>query len=791
MRYERDLPIGLKLGLTVVGALMLLGTMAWMALSTTDQLRRLQDRVATTTGFERQIKDALIAAQDLRVISQEVPQQQAVGGLNEVKARAEQAVAAARKALEQAQASLADQTVRRNLAESLGGVDAFGAALAQEVALRTTMLTTRQKRLFQSRPMYETSLHTLQDDLQRGSAGTSGVDAVRAGEGAQTSVSAPLEQARQDLSSYALAMERLQNSALMFLATGNSIAANEVHDAADTAEARMKSLLDSAIDDSVKGDARMVGLLGKGVAQAAAELIEQQRKLEALTRTEIAAASQTMANGVGAAVQALTRQAEEVHAEADRAASASRRQMLLFVVGIAVLLSTTGAFVTWLITAPIRGLTGTMQALAGGDDAVRVGHAGRKDEIGRMAAALETLRRAMQEAFVRGQMIEQMPIGVMRAEAAGARRITYLNPAAKELLGLVQAHLPASKDGLQGQSLRVFERDPAALDAVLAAPQGLPHRDTLCFGEETLARTISEIRGRDGARVGLMLAWHRMTGQVRLADQFERSVGAIAGAVGERARVMTETARALGEAASDAGARSNAMSLATDQASSSVSAVAAGAEELAASIAEIGRQVADSAAIARQAVEEATATDRSMAGLSEAAGRIGDVVRLIGDIAGQTNLLALNATIEAARAGDAGKGFAVVAAEVKSLATQTAKATGEIGAQIGAMQEATSRTVAALRSIGATIQRMHDISASIASAVEQQDSATREIAGAVQQAATGTAEVGSNIAVVTDAVMHTGAEAKRVLAAASELGEQSEALKREVNEFLHAMQQAA
>jgi methyl-accepting chemotaxis protein len=254
---------------------------------------------------------------------------------------------------------------------------------------------------------------------------------------------------------------------------------------------------------------------------------------------------------------------------------------------------------------------------------------------------------------------------------------------------------------------------------------------------------------------------------------------------------MTETARALGAAATDAGARSNAVTLASDQATGSVNAVAAGAEELAASIAEISRQVTDSATIARQAVTEADATDRCMSGLSEAAGRIGDVVRLIGDIAGQTNLLALNATIEAARAGDAGKGFAVVASEVKSLATQTAKATGEIGTQITAMQTATAQAVGALRSISGTIQRMADIAGTIAVSVEQQGGATREIAGAVQQAAAGTSEVSSNIGLVTAAVTHTGSEAQRVLGAAEELGAQSDTLKAEVNAFLQEMRQAA
>jgi methyl-accepting chemotaxis protein len=229
------------------------------------------------------------------------------------------------------------------------------------------------------------------------------------------------------------------------------------------------------------------------------------------------------------------------------------------------------------------------------------------------------LQRAMREAFLRGQMIEQIPIGVMHVEAAGDHRITYLNPAARDLLGLVQSHLELPSagpragprdglgEGLQGGSVDIFDRDRDALRARLEAPHSLPYRDQLSLGDETLARTISEIRDRGNARAGMMVIWHRLTGQVRLTDQFEGTVGRIAAAVGERAETMTETARALGTAATDAVARSHSVTVAADQATASVNAVAAGAEQLAASIAEIGRQVTGSANVAGQAVTEAAA----------------------------------------------------------------------------------------------------------------------------------------------------------------------------------------
>src|SRR6185295_14281791 len=158
-----------------------------------------------------------------------------------------------------------------------------------------------------------------------------------------------------------------------------------------------------------------------------------------------------------------------------------------------------------------------------------------------------------------------------------------------------------------------------------------------------------------------------------------------------------------------------------------VQSVASATEEMASSVNEISRQVQGSARIAGEAVEQAQKTNDRVAELAKAAARIGDVVELINTIAGQTNLLALNATIEAARAGEAGRGFAAVASEVKALAAQTAKATGEIGGQIASIQTATGESVTAIQQIGDTISQLSSIATTIAAAVEQQGAATGEI----------------------------------------------------------------
>ena len=243
------------------------------------------------------------------------------------------------------------------------------------------------------------------------------------------------------------------------------------------------------------------------------------------------------------------------------------------------------------------------------------------------------------------------------------------------------------------------------------------------------------------------------------------------------ATTMTKTSDATMSLSDSAASASRAV---TDN----IQAVAAATEEITSSVNEIGRQVHESNRIASTAVSQAQRTDESIAKLSQAAGRINDVVKLITEVAEQTNLLALNATIEAARAGEAGRGFAVVASEVKALATQTAKATAEIDAQVADMQSATAETVASIKEIGSTITLMSEVSSAIAAAVEQQGAATQEIARNVQQSAQLSTQVASEVTEVKRGSSETSAASGEVLTAARSLAHESEHLKSQVENFL-------
>jgi methyl-accepting chemotaxis protein len=336
------------------------------------------------------------------------------------------------------------------------------------------------------------------------------------------------------------------------------------------------------------------------------------------------------------------------------------------------------------------------------------------------------------------------------------------------------------------QSLSAGDYGKSVVDSGRADEIGEMERALVVLHDVSLERQRLEAAER--AELAVREARQRRVGEI--TEKFEGVVSRLAKQISGEAEDLHRSAGTLGEMAQHTSERTTTVAAATDQASSNVQTVSAAGVELSASIQDILRQVEHSTIIVAEATSETESAGHKISGLAEAAAKIGEVVKLINDIANQTNLLALNATIEAARAGEAGKGFAVVANEVKNLANQTGKATDEIGSQISAVQTQTEDAVQVIRRIIEVISRVSELSSSISGAMEQQGAATDEIAESVTQASTSTRAVADHIAEVAMAAGETGRMALDVNSAAESLLRESSELRTEVDRFLADLQAA-
>jgi methyl-accepting chemotaxis protein len=350
-------------------------------------------------------------------------------------------------------------------------------------------------------------------------------------------------------------------------------------------------------------------------------------------------------------------------------------------------------------------------------------------------------------------------IGVIIIARSIARPLSHITSTIKEVAeGTDQVEVPhadrADEIGALARAIRIFQ-------------------DAMNRNRNLNAQVSADARARD----------ERTRHIEASVEEFQQAIGAVLRAVTTNAAAMRETAENITRATSEANGRAEAAAGATAQASTNVSAVAGATEELSASVQEIGRQVRQSTGAVEQTEQRTEKSIAEIESLAAATQRIDGVLNLIQAIAEQTNLLALNATIEAARAGDAGRGFAIVAHEVKALAGQTAKATEEIGQNVGSIQASTKNAVEAVREIGTAVHGINNITSAIASAVGQQDAATREISVNAQSAADGNHTLVDNIASLRDAIGETNTAAASVLSASGELTSTADTLSREVEKF--------
>jgi methyl-accepting chemotaxis protein len=769
MRFLLDLSVGRKLAASAALSLLLLAGLVGLSWRETsailaqqaeaERTERAMDIIENGAGRLREVP---VLARDL-LLAQDAESQ--APGWERIAIAVAEGVAWMREGA----SSLQAPGTRAAAEAVITAAEAYRDALEVTAATRMQLIFARDEELYPRVSEYDSLF-----------------EAVAAGIGFDMQGEAA-EDARQRLMTVHAAVNDTRLGTQRLLATGEAAQARRVRRGVAQARVHSRGLPNVEAPQRLRDDLTRLAGLVQAIGEAAVMVLDAGEQVAKQQQDQVAPAYAGLQRSLAAMGEAGLAISQAGRAAVAAKAAEVREVTLWSGLGIALVLVLSSVLAARAIGAPLRRLSGVVAGLAAGQAETAVPDRGRRDEIGAIAEALEVLRGTVARAFSLGQMIEQLPTAVMSADPRDGFRMTYMNAETHRLLGRIAHALPCPPGEMLGRSMDIFHKDPAHQRAVLSDPARLPHTARIRIGAEMLELRVSAIRDAKGDYVAAMLSWAMATEKVRLADTFETEVGGVVEAVAASAARLQASAEALSASAVVSGQEAGAVAEAGGRAHGDVQSVAAAAEEMAASVTEIARQVSEAATVAGRAVAETRATDATVQGLSEAAARIGDVVRLIGDIAGQTNLLALNATIEAARAGEAGKGFAVVASEVKSLAGQTARATDEIAQQIGQMQQVTSEAVAAIRGIGATVERTSDIATAIAAAVEQQGAATQEIARSAAQVAEATQTVASSIEGVRRGADETGRAAAAMRDDTSTLAGQAGLLREQAGSFLRAV----